>query len=52
MKNSGYLVETKTGLTGRTFHKDGLLKGKVIVHTTNGKLLCDPASLKIKGFID
>lgn len=50
-KNAGYLVETKTGLTGRTYHEP-LVNGKVRVYTSKGKLLCDPDSLKMKGFID
>lgn len=48
----GYLVETKTGLKGRTFHRDGLVNGKCVVHTANGKLLCDPNTVKCIGFID
>jgi hypothetical protein len=31
-KNSGYLVETKDGKTGRTFHKKGLINGKLPVY--------------------
>ena len=51
-KNAGYLVETKTGLIGRTFHHEEYINNKIIVHTKNGKLLCDPSKLKMKGFID
>ena len=58
--NAGYLVETKTGLTGRTYHKDEPVKvkgvEKVKVYTNvNGKslkMLCDPTTLKHIGFID
>ena len=54
--NSGYLVTTKKGHTGRTYHRDNLINGKQPVYTTiNGKetkLLCDPNTLTINGFID
>ena len=54
--NSGYLVETKTGKRGRTYHCEGLINGKQIVHVEiDGKtlkMLCDPDTLKITGFID
>lgn len=32
MKNSGYLVETKEGKPGRTYHSKGLVNGKIPVH--------------------
>ena len=55
-KNSGYLVETKTGLKGRTYHREGLLNYKTVVHVSKNektvKMLCDPDSLKIIGYID
>ena len=51
-KNSGRLVETKTGLIGRIYSHEELINGKVIVHTEEGNLLCDPTTLKVKGFID
>lgn len=55
-KNPGYQVETKTGKVGRTYHKEGLVNNKMRVHIEeNGKtlkMLCDPNSLKITGFID
>lgn len=52
--NSGYLVTTKKSITGRTYHKDSLINGKkpVYVCGSNVKLLCDPNSLTINGFID
>ncbi len=30
--NPGYLVETKTGIKGRTYHSKGLVNGKVPVY--------------------
>ena len=51
-KNAGQLVETKTGLAGRTYSHESLINGKVRVYTDEGKLLCDPTTLKLKGFID
>ena len=59
--NSGILVQTKTGKFGRTFHKKGIIKGKIPVYLekTPGKfdfkneaILCDPETLKQRGFID
>ena len=54
MKNPGYLVETKNGKTGRTFHNKGLINGKVPVYIDGEQipLLCDINSLKLIGFID
>ncbi len=56
-KNSGYLVKTKLGKTGRTYHKEGLVNKKTVVHIikedgSETKMLCDPKSLKIMGFVD
>lgn len=51
-KGSGLMVETKTGLTGIAYHKDEPVNNKMVVHTEKGKLLCDPATLTLKGFID
>lgn len=52
-KNAGMLVDTKTGETGRTYSNEEYVNGKIKVWTANGKkLLCDPSTLKIKGFID
>jgi len=50
--NKGYIVETKNGLIGRTLHSDPLVNGKQPVYVENGKLLCEPGTLKLKGFID
>ncbi len=56
-KDSGYLVETKNGKKGRTYHREGLVNKKTVVHleTEEGKevkMLCDPKTLKIIGFAD
>lgn len=55
-KNSGYLVETKTGKKGRTYHSENLINKKTVVHIdVDGKdikLLCDPKSLILLGYID
>ena len=54
--NSGYLVKTKTGKEGRTYHRDNKLNNKVIVYVfINGKevkMLCDPETIEIIGFVD
>jgi hypothetical protein len=52
--DSGYLVETKTGKRGRTYHREGLINGKTIVHVENEDkpLLCDPKTIKIIGYVD
>jgi hypothetical protein len=55
-KDSGYLVETKTGKQGRTYHKDALVNGKMVVYVQIDdkeiKMLCDPMTIKIIGYID
>jgi hypothetical protein len=56
-KDSGYLVETKTGKEGRTYHREGLVNKKMVVHIKNDdgkdlKMLCDPQTIKIIGFVD
>jgi hypothetical protein len=55
-KNSGYLVKTKTGKVGRTYHKDKLINKKTVVYIEeNGetlKMLCDQTTIEIIGFID
>jgi len=53
-KDSGYIVKTKTGKTGRTYHRKGLVNKKIIVYIDGEKkpLLCDPKTLEITGFID
>lgn len=55
-KNPGYLVETKTGITGRTYHREGLVNKKTVVHIEidgkETKMLCDPKTIKIIGYVD
>lgn len=51
-KNAGMIVVTKTGLSGRTYSHEDYINGKIIVHVENGKLLCVPETLTLKGFID
>ena len=52
-RNAGKLVETKNGVVGRTYNNENLVNGKVMVHCTDGnKLLCNPNTLTLKGFID
>ncbi len=58
-KNPGLIVETKTGKTGRTFTKKGLINGKVPVYVivdensySDIAMLCDPKTLIQKGIID
>ena len=55
-KDSGYLVKTKTGKEGRTYHRNKLINGKCVVHVqengTEIKMLCDSKTLKIIGYID
>ena len=53
-KTAGYLVETKTGKKGRTYHREGLINKKMIVHVEEMELplLCDPKTIKIVGYID
>ena len=51
--NAGYIVKTKKGLVGRTFHSKGLINGKMPVYIGTGPaLLCDLNSLTLTGFID
>ena len=51
-KKSGLIVQTKTGLMGRTFNHEEQVNGKTIVHVVGGKLLCEHETLIFKGFID
>ena len=55
-KKSEYRVKIKTGKIGRTYHSEELIKGKQIVHIEedgkNIKLLCNPNTLEVIGFID
>lgn len=53
---SGYLVRTRKGYEGRTYHKDNLVYGKQPVYVMKDgkevKMLCDPETLVVVGFID
>jgi hypothetical protein len=55
-KDSGYLVETKSGKHGRTYHREGLVNKKMVVYVdVDGKemkMLCDPKTIKVIGFVD
>jgi len=51
-KTAGRLVLTKKGLLGRTFNHEDSVNDKTIVHVPGGKLLCDPQTLTLKGYID
>jgi hypothetical protein len=55
-KDSGYLVKTKTGKEGRTYHREGLVDKKMVVHVDidgkEVKMLCDPKTIEIIGYID
>ena len=55
-KDSGYLVKTKTGKEGRTYHREGLVNGKMVVHLdVDGKtmkMLCNPKTVEVTGFVD
>lgn len=48
----GYVVETKNGKIGRTYHRDELVNSKQVVYVDGKKLLCNPTTLKLRGFID
>jgi len=55
-RNPGYLVETKTGVKGRTYHREGIVNKKMVVHVMvddkDVKMLCDPKTVKIIGYVD
>lgn len=54
--DSGYLIKTKTGKKGRTYHREGLVNKKMVVHINvdgkDVKMLCDPKTVELIGFID
>lgn len=50
--NSGQLVETKSGVIGRTYSNEEPINGKIRVYTEGGNLLCKPENLTLKGYID
>ncbi|MDQ3047071.1 MAG: hypothetical protein M3R27_05945 [Bacteroidota bacterium] len=59
VKNPGYIVTTRDGKQGRTYHKKGFVNGKCAVYLYDDKgiesktgTLCDPSTLSVKGFID
>jgi hypothetical protein len=59
MKNPGQLVITKSGKKGRTYDSKELINGKVPVYLelseheySDKAILCDPKTLKNRGFID
>lgn len=58
-EKAGYLVTTKKGLKGRTYHSKGLVNEKLPVYLENedgsfkkAALLCDPKTVTRNGFID
>jgi len=55
-KDSGYIVKTKTGKEGRTYHREGLINKKMIVYVEQDgkiiKMLCDPQTIEIIGYVD
>lgn len=55
-KDSGYLVETKSGYQGRTYHREGLVNKKMIVYVEINnkkiKMLCDPKTINVIGYVD
>lgn len=58
MSRRGYIVKTKTGRQGITYHDDPLINGKKPVHVTAyckadpTKILCDPTTLTVTGYVD
>lgn len=49
----GLLVVTKTGKTGRTFHRDERVNGKIPVYIAGQPpMLCRPETLRVRGYID
>jgi len=55
-KDAGYLVETKSGKFGRTYHREERINDKVVVHVEiDGKvvkMLCDPKTIVTTGYVD
>lgn len=58
-KDSGFLVTTKNGKKGRTYHSKGNINGKTPVYLeekpfiySDKAILCETTTLKIIGFID
>lgn len=64
-ETSGLIVYTRSGHYGRTYHKEKSVNGKIIVHLLTSdykpqmddkgqqkKLLCDPSTLTLTGYVD
>lgn len=64
-KRKGFIVETKTGLKGMVYYDEPHGNGKIVViinknilndearkRTDSHKMLCDPKTLKIIGYVD
>lgn len=55
-RNSGAFVKTKTGKKGRTYHKEKLVNGKIVVHVDidgkDVKMLCDSKTIEVVGYFD
>lgn len=58
-KNPGYIIETRDGKIGRTYHNKQFINGKCPVYIetspgiySNTGTLCDPKTLRQIGFID
>ena len=55
-RNSGAFVKTKTGKEGRTYHKEKLVNGKIVVHVDidgkDVKMLCDSKTIEVVGYFD
>lgn len=59
MKNSGYLVVTKSGKRGRTYHSKEPVNGKLAVYLetepyiySDKAVLCVPETVEVIGHID
>jgi hypothetical protein len=50
----GYLIKTRSGKTGRTYHSQDLVRGKVQVYLDGQQqnILVDPDNLEVVGFVD
>ncbi len=52
-KNKGYLIETKTGKTGKIYPNEKFVDNKIIVHIDKYEqpILCNPDTIKIINII-
>lgn len=50
MAYKGRIVETKSGIIGKTIFKEKKINKKVVVHLDDKKMLCDQKSLKYIGY--